>query len=234
VISSFLNISILYRCISPTVALSYKMLAHTSVSAILTIYRESFLSRNDMDTRREIGQNANDDLFNVYLDYHRQEHVDCLYNPKHISILLIDVGSNEDISKHYKSAAIHNAINDNWTDTSLVAVVVRELDGLSTNACGLAKLFRSYLDHNVLFCCHEHASGFTQFPLRAFVDTVDAVLSGDAVADESCSLFVQRMLQVAEETEKSLVFLPRSISIFLGLSITCVYDKALRYPPQQT
>jgi len=145
---------------------------------------------------------ANNDLFNAYLDHHQQEHVDCLCNRSHVSVFLIDVGSNEDITKHYKSAAIHDAINSNWTETSLVAVVVREVDGLSTNVRGLANLFCPHIDHNVLFCCHEHASGFTQVPLPAFVDTMDTVLSGDAVVDESYSLFVQRMLQVADDKEK--------------------------------
>jgi len=122
----------------------------------------------------------------------------------HISIFLIDVGCNLVISKHYKSAVIHRIISDNRNQTSCTAVVVRELDGLSTNARGLAKLFRAHVGNNVIFCYHEHASGFIQSPMPAFVEPVDAVLSGNEVTSSSCSLFVQHMLQVAEEKEKRL------------------------------
>jgi len=113
---------------------------------------------------------------------------------------LIDVGSKKDICKHYESAVIHRAISDNRNEISCTAVVVREVDSLPTNVPGLTKLFRAYVGDNIIFCCYKRASGFIQLPLPAFFDT--AVISGNVVVDEPCSMFVQCMLQVAEEERK--------------------------------
>jgi len=82
-----------------------------------------------------------------------------------------------------------------------VAVVSRNVDGLSTNVPSLLKIFRWHVDESACFVYYDNDLGFEHFQLSIFVRTAEKLLAGDR-GEGPCYDFLVRMLQVAEEREK--------------------------------